>query len=78
MKKLLVVLGLAACVLSANAASNSVSSKKCKTKLKHGVLRTKGNCPRPIEEVDSNTNNNNTIIVDTVSQQPQPGYYNGY
>ena len=72
MKKLLVILGLAACVASANAANNPVSAKKCKTKIRHGVLITKGKCERPVEQ-DVNTT---TIIVDTVSQQPQQPYYN--
>jgi|GEM_PF-4548060 len=73
MKKLLVVLGLAATVITANAANNPVGAKKCKAKVKHGVLRTKGKCERavPVEQV-------NTVIIDTVATpqpQTQPGYY---
>ena len=47
MRKLLVMLGLVTLVVSANASNNPEFAKKCKSKVKHGQVRMKGNCDRP-------------------------------
>jgi|GEM_PF-4652947 len=62
MRKLLVMLGLAAVVVSANASNNSDFAKKCRTRVRHGQLKMKGKCARPVDtnvqaQPDNNVNN---------------------
>lgn len=58
MKKLLVMLGLAAIVVSANASANPEFAKKCRTKVRHGHVKMKGQCDKVATDNQVPTPNN--------------------